>query len=66
MSHNGPIVRITAAGDRSVGYELSALGCSFADGPLVALGRWAVDHADQIIAAQEQGSSGLADPAAVG
>ncbi len=50
---NGLIVRITTPADRSVAYELSALGGGLADGPLAALGRWAVDHADQVLAAQE-------------
>ncbi|MGW4809573.1 winged helix-turn-helix transcriptional regulator [Kitasatospora sp. NPDC004272] len=50
---NGLIVRVTAPGDRAVSYELSALGSSLAEGPLAALGDWAVRHAGQILAAQE-------------
>ncbi|GAA2086024.1 helix-turn-helix domain-containing protein [Kitasatospora saccharophila] len=50
---NGLIVRVTAPGDRAVSYELSALGGSLAEGPLAALGDWAVRHAGQILAAQE-------------
>ncbi|MFB7945513.1 winged helix-turn-helix transcriptional regulator [Kitasatospora phosalacinea] len=50
---NGLIVRITTPGDRAVAYELSPLGTSLADGPLAALGAWAVRHADEILAAQE-------------
>ncbi|GAA0424691.1 helix-turn-helix domain-containing protein [Streptomyces luteireticuli] len=51
---NGLITRITTPTDRSVAYELSELGAGLADGPLTALGRWAIDHADQVLAAQEQ------------
>jgi DNA-binding HxlR family transcriptional regulator len=51
---NGLILRITTPADRSVAYELSALGRSLADGPLAALGQWAIDHAGQVLAAQEQ------------
>ena len=54
---NGLIVRITKPGDRSVAYELSELGGSLSDGPLAALGQWAIDHADQILAAQEHHST---------
>ncbi|RLU87654.1 transcriptional regulator [Streptomyces griseocarneus] len=50
---NGLIARIAAPADRSVTYELSGLGRSLADGPLAALGHWAVEHADQLLAAQE-------------
>ncbi|WP_406196364.1 helix-turn-helix transcriptional regulator [Kitasatospora sp. NBC_01560] len=63
---NGLIVRITKPGDRSVAYELSELGASLSDGPLAALGQWAIDHADQILAAQEHHSTVSGDPAAVG
>jgi len=54
---NGLITRVATPMDRSVAYELSELGSSLADGPLAALGQWAVDHADQVLAAQEQRSS---------
>ncbi|WP_225860352.1 winged helix-turn-helix transcriptional regulator [Streptomyces triticiradicis] len=50
---NGLITRITAPADRSVAYELSELGGSLADGPLAALGQWAIDHVDQVLAARE-------------
>jgi len=56
---NGLIRRITAPADRSVAYELSELGGSLADGPLAALGQWAIDHADQVLAAQEHHSNGI-------
>ncbi|MER0240463.1 hypothetical protein AAHZ94_00155 [Streptomyces sp. HSW2009] len=52
-------------GDRSVAYELSELGGSLSDGRLAALGQWAVDHADQLLAAQERHSTGIGNGAAV-
>lgn len=55
---NGLITRVTTPADRSVAYELSELGGSLADGPLAALGQWAIDHADQVLAAQEHHSAG--------
>ncbi|MFJ8361806.1 winged helix-turn-helix transcriptional regulator [Streptomyces sp. NPDC093984] len=63
---NGLIVRITMPTDRSVAYELSDLGSSLADGPLAALGRWAIDHADQVLAAQEHHASGVGNRVALG
>ncbi|MFC1407000.1 MULTISPECIES: helix-turn-helix domain-containing protein [Streptacidiphilus] len=62
---NGLIVRITQPGDRSVAYELSELGATLADGPLAALGQWAIDHAEQILAAQDHHSTAAGNPAAV-
>ncbi|MFH9969779.1 winged helix-turn-helix transcriptional regulator [Streptomyces mirabilis] len=62
---NGLIIRITTPADRSVAYELSELGGSLADGPLAALGQWAIDHADQVLAAQEHHSTGIGNRAAV-
>ncbi|MEV5508250.1 winged helix-turn-helix transcriptional regulator [Streptomyces orinoci] len=62
---NGLIVRISTPGDRAVAYELSELGSSLSDGPLAALGQWAIDHADQILAAQEHHSTGISNRAAV-
>ncbi|MFC1438842.1 helix-turn-helix domain-containing protein [Streptacidiphilus sp. N1-10] len=63
---NGLIERITQPGDRSVAYELSELGATLADGPLAALGQWAIDHAEQILAAQDHHSIAAGNPAAVG
>jgi DNA-binding HxlR family transcriptional regulator len=51
---NGLVARITTTTDRTVAYELSELGGSLADGPLAALGHWAVEHADQVLLAQQQ------------
>ncbi|MCM2416802.1 helix-turn-helix domain-containing protein [Streptomyces sp. RKAG293] len=62
---NGLIVRITTPGDRSVAYELSELGGSLSDGPLAALGQWALDHVDQVLAAQEHHNTGIGNRAAV-
>ncbi|MET8136993.1 winged helix-turn-helix transcriptional regulator [Streptomyces sp. NPDC005251] len=55
---NGLIKRIATPADRSVAYELSELGGSLADGPLAALGQWAIDHVDEVLAAQEHHSTG--------
>lgn len=56
--------RLTASGlvtptaadatSRHVRYELTALGASFVEGPLRALGLWAVDHGHEVVAAQER------------
>ena len=51
---NGLVTRITTTTDRTVAYELSELGGSLANGPLAALGHWAVEHADQVLLAQQQ------------
>ncbi len=63
---NGLIMRIATPTDRSVAYELSELGGSLADGPLAALGQWAIDHADQVLAAQDHHATGIGNRAAVG
>ncbi|HEY3481886.1 MAG TPA: helix-turn-helix domain-containing protein [Streptomyces sp.] len=57
LQANGLTTRITAPADRSVAYELSALGRSLADGPLAVLGQWAIDHADEVLAARDQQAS---------
>ncbi|MHA6761954.1 winged helix-turn-helix transcriptional regulator [Streptacidiphilus sp. PAMC 29251] len=54
LAAHGLITRITTTTDRTVAYELSALGESLANGPLAALGHWAVEHADQVLMAQQQ------------
>ncbi|HEX3792307.1 MAG TPA: helix-turn-helix domain-containing protein [Pseudonocardiaceae bacterium] len=36
-----------------VEYRLTALGTSLVDGPMRELGRWALDHGDELLAAQE-------------
>lgn len=41
-----------------VEYELTALGTSFVDGPMSALGRWTLEHADELLAAQERATGG--------
>ena len=51
---NGLVTRITTTTDRTVAYELSELGGSLANGPLAALGHWAVEHAGQVLLAQQQ------------
>lgn len=37
-----------------VEYALTDLGASLVNGPLRALGRWTLDHADDLLAAQER------------
>lgn len=66
LQANGLIVRVATPADRSVAYELSELGGSLADGPLAVLGRWAVEHADQVLAAQEHRGVGTGGRAAAG
>ncbi|GAB2847132.1 hypothetical protein GCM10022221_53080 [Actinocorallia aurea] len=63
---NGLITRIATPADRSVAYQLSELGRGLADGPLAALGQWSIEHADQILAAQERHAPRIGDRAAAG
>ena len=39
-----------------VEYGLSPLGWSLVDGPLRELGRWTLEHGDELLAAQERGA----------
>jgi DNA-binding HxlR family transcriptional regulator len=36
-----------------VDYVLTGLGQSLIDGPMTALGRWAIEHGDELLEAQE-------------
>ncbi|MYQ75270.1 transcriptional regulator [Streptomyces sp. SID4934] len=45
-----------------VEYGLTGLGQSLVEGPMVALGRWAVDHGDELLAAQENAARRTTDP----
>jgi DNA-binding HxlR family transcriptional regulator len=54
---NGLITRVTTTADRAVAYELSDLGDSLANGPMAALAGWAIDHGDQVLAAQQESRS---------
>ncbi|WP_183145309.1 MULTISPECIES: winged helix-turn-helix transcriptional regulator [unclassified Streptomyces] len=45
-----------------VEYRLTVLGQSLVEGPMVALGRWAVDHGDELLAAQENAARRTTDP----
>lgn len=38
-----------------VDYALTGLGQSLVEGPMAALGRWAVEHGDELLEAQEGG-----------
>lgn len=42
-----------------VDYTLTRLGRSLVEGPMTALGRWAVEHGDELLEAQESGTGGL-------
>jgi DNA-binding HxlR family transcriptional regulator len=39
-----------------VEYVLTSLGQSLVDGPMAALGRWTIDHGDELLDAQERAS----------
>jgi DNA-binding HxlR family transcriptional regulator len=41
-----------------VDYALTGLGQSLVEGPMTALGRWAVEHGDELLEAQEGGAEG--------
>jgi DNA-binding HxlR family transcriptional regulator len=43
-----------------VEYGLSPLGTSLVDGPLRALGRWVLEHGDDLLAAQERTTGRIA------
>ncbi|MFF5042397.1 MULTISPECIES: hypothetical protein [Streptomyces] len=38
-----------------VEYALTALGRSLVEGPMAALGRWALEHGDELLEARERG-----------
>jgi DNA-binding HxlR family transcriptional regulator len=54
LTANGLVKRVASSGDRAVAYELSELGESLTEGPLAALGRWATDRGDEVLAAQDR------------
>ncbi|MFL5818026.1 MAG: winged helix-turn-helix transcriptional regulator [Conexibacter sp.] len=51
---NGLVARRTAPPSRATTYVLTPLGESLAGGPMTALARWAVEHGDQVLAAQRR------------
>ncbi|MGI5126182.1 winged helix-turn-helix transcriptional regulator [Pseudonocardia sp. CA-107938] len=54
---NGLVARTRRGGaPPRVDYALTALGTSLVDGPLQAMGRWTLEHGDELLAAQELGS----------
>ena len=54
LMNNGLIHRrYFAEAPPRVDYALTALGHSFADGPMRALGAWVTDHGDELFEAQE-------------
>jgi DNA-binding HxlR family transcriptional regulator len=40
-----------------VDYVLTGLGQSLVEGPMAALGRWAIEHGDELLEAQESSTS---------
>ena len=40
-----------------VEYALTSLGQSLVEGPMAALGRWAIEHGDELLEAQESSTS---------
>ncbi|MFE2642141.1 winged helix-turn-helix transcriptional regulator [Streptomyces nigra] len=53
---NGLIERHAQAGVQPrVEYALTALGRSLVEGPMAALGRWALEHGDELLEARERG-----------
>lgn len=40
-----------------VEYALTSLGQSLIEGPMTVLGRWAIEHADELLEAQERSTS---------
>ncbi|CAL9467371.1 hypothetical protein SUDANB145_02757 [Streptomyces sp. enrichment culture] len=40
-----------------VDYALSGLGQSLVEGPMTALGRWAIEHGDELLEAQESSTA---------
>jgi DNA-binding HxlR family transcriptional regulator len=52
LARNGLVSRADRSTARLVVYALTDLGQSFVEGPMASLGRWAVEHADEVEAAQ--------------
>ncbi|MBC2876296.1 helix-turn-helix transcriptional regulator [Streptomyces sp. TYQ1024] len=44
-----------------VDYSLTSLGQSLVEGPMMALGRWAIEHGDELLEAQESAAQGSSD-----
>ena len=53
LGHNGLVERERAPGG-AVTYALTPLGRSLAEGPMVALGVWAAEHGEAVVAAQSR------------
>jgi DNA-binding HxlR family transcriptional regulator len=54
LTASGLVTPTADATSRHVRYELTPLGASFVEGPLRALGLWAVEHGHEVVAAQER------------
>ena len=61
LTTNGLVTREIAE-DRTITYRLSDLGASLADGPLAALGEWAIEHGEDVLAAQERNRAATGRP----
>jgi DNA-binding HxlR family transcriptional regulator len=55
LARNGLVSRAGGSTARLAIYALTDLGQSLVEGPMAALGRWAVEHADEVAAAQARG-----------
>jgi DNA-binding HxlR family transcriptional regulator len=44
-----------------VEYSLTSLGQSLVEGPMMALGRWAIEHSDELLEAQENAAQRPSD-----
>jgi DNA-binding HxlR family transcriptional regulator len=55
LARNGLASRADGSTARLVIYALTDLGQSLVDGPMASLGRWAVEHADEVEAAKTRG-----------
>lgn len=50
---SGLVARTDGSTTRSVAYTLTRLGRTLVDGPIAAMGRWAVDHGDELAAVRD-------------
>jgi DNA-binding HxlR family transcriptional regulator len=57
LTGSGLVHRAEGSTPRRAVYALTALGESFVHGPLAALGRWALEHSDEVLDARLAGSA---------
>lgn len=58
LTTSGLVATAPDATPRHVTYALTPLGATLVDGPMLALGRWAIEHGDGVAAAQAEGLPG--------